>query len=165
MCVVFFDLPEDNSQLYIRRLFVDYRHFDAAVGNITSRFEFRFGLSYTTFKHLGLSIDVVDGGEDLDPEQENNCFAGKTWLAGRWRIYFALAAPSGVQLTCRVSNSGDLEGIEVRILSFVYLRSTTSADSPLKKQIRNCTCTPPRGRANLRWSCAGLPMWIRGHAR
>jgi len=59
-CVCFFNLSEDNSRLYIRRLFVDYRHFDAE--NITPRFEFDFGLSYTTFEYSALSIDVPTAG-------------------------------------------------------------------------------------------------------
>src|SRR5260221_1666743 len=75
-CVCFFNLvSEDNSRLYIRRLFVDYRHFDAE--NITPRFEFDFGLSYTTFEYSALSIDVVDSGQDPDTELENNWLAGK----------------------------------------------------------------------------------------
>jgi len=35
-------------------IFVDYRHFDAE--NIEPRYEFGFGLSYTTFEYSALSI-------------------------------------------------------------------------------------------------------------
>ncbi|KAK7755329.1 hypothetical protein SLS62_002555 [Diatrype stigma] len=42
---------------FIEGVFIDYRHFDAK--NITPRFEFGFGLSYTTFDYSGLSASVV----------------------------------------------------------------------------------------------------------
>ncbi|KAF9015366.1 glycoside hydrolase family 3 protein [Cyathus striatus] len=58
---------------YNEGIFIDYRHFDKA--NITPRFEFGFGLSYTTFDYSGLTItgSVGDGtapsglGSSLDP--------------------------------------------------------------------------------------------------
>jgi len=110
-------VPEDKSQLYIRRLFVDYRHFDAA--NITPRFEFGFGLSYTTFEYSALSIDVVDSGEDPDVELEDN------WLAGKpspqvigISVALWLHRPM-FSVTFRVRNFGDLEGTEVCILFLV----------------------------------------------
>lgn len=36
---------------------IDYRHFDSA--NIKPRYEFGFGLSYTTFTYSGLKIKVL----------------------------------------------------------------------------------------------------------
>jgi len=44
-------------------LFLDYRHFDQA--NITPRYEFGFGLSYTTFGYSGLSISASSSGVSI----------------------------------------------------------------------------------------------------
>ncbi|KAH9025135.1 fibronectin type III-like domain-containing protein [Lactarius hengduanensis] len=60
---------------YSEGLFVDYRHFDAA--NIAPRYEFGFGLSYTTFEYSSLSISPVVGGQDQDGALEVNWAAGK----------------------------------------------------------------------------------------
>ncbi|KIM73689.1 glycoside hydrolase family 3 protein [Piloderma croceum F 1598] len=47
-------IPQIN---YDENLNIDYRHFDCA--NITPRYEFGFGLSYTTFSYSGLTIKVL----------------------------------------------------------------------------------------------------------
>ncbi|KAK0465357.1 glycoside hydrolase family 3 protein [Desarmillaria tabescens] len=68
-------LPSSSSILdipYNEGLFVDYRHFDAQ--GIKPRFEFGFGLSYTTFEYSALSIsgstagNIPSGpGSSIDP--------------------------------------------------------------------------------------------------
>lgn len=45
---------------YNEGLFIDYRHFDQS--NITPRFEYGFGLSYTTFQYSTLAISGTSGG-------------------------------------------------------------------------------------------------------
>ena len=56
-------------------MFIDYRHFDAA--SITPRYEFGFGLSYTTFEYSSLSISPVVGGQDQERALEANWAASK----------------------------------------------------------------------------------------
>jgi beta-glucosidase len=55
-------------------LFLDYRHFDAK--HIALRYEFGFGLSYTTFQYWDLSISAVKSGQDQDKLLEENWAAG-----------------------------------------------------------------------------------------
>ncbi|KAF7789887.1 hypothetical protein EIP86_000835 [Pleurotus ostreatoroseus] len=50
---------------YNEGLFIDYRHFDQA--NITPRFEFGFGLSYTTFDYSNLKITGSTAGGTRQP--------------------------------------------------------------------------------------------------
>ena len=137
------------------RLFVNYHHFDAA--NITPRFEFGFGLSYTTFKYSLLNIKVVDSGEDPDAKLENNWLAGKPGpqVVGASTALW-LHRPM-FNVTFWLRNSGDFDGAEVRGLFLVYLRNTTSADQKQKNRYHNCTCTSPTGRVSHHRSCAGSP--------
>ncbi|KAI0361769.1 beta-glucosidase [Trametes cingulata] len=50
---------------YSEGLFIDYRHFDA--NNIAPRFEFGFGLSYTTFAYSNLKISGSTSGGTRQP--------------------------------------------------------------------------------------------------
>ncbi|KAI0348699.1 glycoside hydrolase family 3 protein [Trametopsis cervina] len=93
---------------YSEGLFIDYRHFDAA--GISPRFEFGFGLSYTTFTYSGLSINgSVEGenpsGGSLDPALHEKVIT----------VSFTLL------------NNGTLPGHEVPQL---YLSPPASANSP-----------------------------------
>ena len=108
------------------RFFVDYRHFDAA--NIAPRFEFGFGLSYTTFEYSLLSIKVIDSGEDPDAELENNWLAGKPGLQVVGASTALWLHRPMFNVTFWLRNSGDFDRTEVRGLFLVYLRNTTSAD-------------------------------------
>jgi beta-glucosidase len=56
--------PEGIYQLFPQSdfsegVYIDYKHFD--LNNITPRFEFGFGLSYTTFSYSDLDISLVHG--------------------------------------------------------------------------------------------------------
>jgi hypothetical protein len=115
-------------------LFIDYRHFDAK--DITPRYEFGFGLSYTTFEYSDLSINAVEGGQDLDSQLEANWAAGKPGpqVVGASTALW-LHRPA-FNITFRVQNTGRVAGTEVRHLScawvlyrFDVLKWGTRADS------------------------------------
>ncbi|KAI7163723.1 thermostable beta-glucosidase, partial [Hortaea werneckii] len=67
------DGPEPNLN-FTEGLFIDYRHFDQA--GIEPRFEFGFGMSYTTFSYSNLRLAAVDAsntsiGKDEPTHTEN----------------------------------------------------------------------------------------------
>ena len=97
---------------YIRSLFVDYRHFDAA--NIEPRFEFGFGLSYTKFDYSGLSITAVKGGQDQDVQLEANWMAAKPGPQGVGTSTALWLHRPAYTVSFTVQNIGDVAGTEVR---------------------------------------------------
>ncbi|RYP01606.1 hypothetical protein DL764_006172 [Monosporascus ibericus] len=90
-------------------VYIDYRDFDAR--NTTPRFEFGFGLSYTSFEYSSLSVDV----SDLSP---TTCRSGDNEI---WDIV------ANVQAT--VTNTGSVEGAEVAQL---YLAIPNSPPKQLR---------------------------------
>ncbi|EIN07941.1 glycoside hydrolase family 3 protein [Punctularia strigosozonata HHB-11173 SS5] len=99
---------------YTEGLFIDYRHFDQA--GITPRYEFGFGLSYTTFAYSGLSISGSVGsytpptgaGSSLDSSLHEKVYT----------------------VTFTVRNNGTVNGHEVPQL---YISKPASANSPPKE--------------------------------
>ncbi|CEI61924.1 putative beta-glucosidase M [Fusarium venenatum] len=80
-------------------VFIDYRHFDAK--NITPRYEFGFGLSYTTFEYTDLQ---VSGPETEAPEYPTGALS-EGGRADLWDVVAVISA--------KVSNTGDVDGKEV----------------------------------------------------
>ncbi|GLB36355.1 putative beta-glucosidase [Lyophyllum shimeji] len=99
---------------YSEGLFVDYRYFDKS--NIAPRFEFGFGLSYTTFQYSALSISgstaggTAPTGSALDP-----------WLHTKV-----------MTVTFSIQNTGTVAGHEVPQLYTTPPASTQSAPKNLK---------------------------------
>lgn len=97
-------------------LFIDYRHFDKA--NITPRFEFGFGLSYTNFTYSGLTIS---GTPSSGPA------TGAKGPGGPADLWETVAT-----VTAKISNTGGVAGAEVPQL---YLGYPASSGEP-PKQLR-----------------------------
>ncbi|CAK7209782.1 hypothetical protein SBRCBS47491_000557 [Sporothrix bragantina] len=100
---IFAEFPQAN---FTEGVFIDYRHFDA--NNITPRYEFGYGLSYTTFGYSNLQISKSTPVS----ENETNLFAkypaGAVQQGGQVDLWDQL-----VTVTADVTNAGGVEGAEV----------------------------------------------------
>ncbi|ROT36092.1 thermostable beta-glucosidase B [Sodiomyces alkalinus F11] len=109
-----FEGLQDNFE---EGLYIDYRHFDAE--DIAPRYEFGFGLSFTTFGYSDLHIDA-----ELDPGPAY----GDIIPGGRADLF---GEPVRVDVT--ITNTGDVAGAEVPQL---YLGLPESAPPTPPKQLR-----------------------------
>ncbi|KAH6969301.1 glycoside hydrolase superfamily [Fusarium avenaceum] len=96
-------------------VFIDYKHFDAK--NITPRFEFGFGLSYTTFEYADLQISNSDA-------QTQEYATGSVSEGGRSDLWDVVATVSA-----NVTNTGDVNGKDVAQL---YI-GTPGAGAPVRQ--------------------------------
>ncbi|CAG8971052.1 hypothetical protein HYALB_00005290 [Hymenoscyphus albidus] len=87
---------------------VDYKYFDSA--NVEPRFEFGFGLSYTTFSYSEVTITTTK------PEALASKYAtGKVGVGGRTDLWDEVASAS-----VTVTNNGTVDGAEVVQLYISY---------------------------------------------
>ncbi|SPO01536.1 probable beta-D-glucoside glucohydrolase [Cephalotrichum gorgonifer] len=104
-------------------LYIDYRHFDK--NNIEPRYEFGFGLSYTTFEYADITVDsTATAGPatgDLAP-------------GGPKDLYDTVAT-----VTATITNSGSVDGAEVAQL---YVTLPASAPEAPPKQLRGFAKLP-----------------------
>lgn len=91
--------PQSN---FSEGVFIDYRHFDRE--NIEPRFEFGFGLSYTTFQYGNLAIDRVVNGSNHTGTYPR----GPTVEGGPKDLWDVVA-----RVRAEVSNTGGRDGAEV----------------------------------------------------
>lgn len=89
------------SRLTTAGLYIDYRSFDAR--NITPRFEFGFGLSYTTFSYS--NIQSASTGRNFSSLPDPNIAIIQGGHPELWEnLYY---------VTCEITNTGDVPASEV----------------------------------------------------
>ncbi|KAJ3711748.1 glycoside hydrolase family 3 protein [Lentinula raphanica] len=109
---------------YSEGLEIDYRWFDAK--NITPRFEFGFGLSYTTFEYSDLEITSIPGSDD--DEDEALWDAGEATRIEEGSSTALWLHRPAFNVTFKVTNSGHIYGGDVH--PQVYLQHPPSALEP-----------------------------------
>lgn len=108
--------PQSN---FTEKLKIDYRWFDTY--NITPRFEFGFGLTYSTFEYCNISLANTPSADALAIQETKETFVNQT--AGE-SIYDIL-----VTVSARVKNTGDWAASEVAQL---YVEFPAIEDQPPK---------------------------------
>ncbi|KAL3426525.1 Beta-glucosidase cel3A [Phlyctema vagabunda] len=130
---------DDN---YPEGLFIDYRHFDQA--GIAPRYEFGFGLSYTTFAYSSLTLS------SLTPTTNTAKAPG-----GVVALYDTVAT-----VTVSVTNNGTVSGSEVAQL---YITLPASAPSTPPRQLRGfqklALAPKASGTATFRLRRKDLSYW------
>lgn len=101
---------------YTEGLNIDYRHFDA--NGIEPRFEFGFGLSYTTFKFSGLSVSPIKQFDGTSSDLEAKWAAGKAAPISEGSSAAIWLHRPAVQVKFTVTNTGKVAGGEVSSLTF-----------------------------------------------
>ncbi|POS81383.1 beta-glucosidase [Diaporthe helianthi] len=89
---------------YTEGVFIDYRHFDA--NNIEPRFEFGFGLSYTTFKYSSGSVKPAAAAAP-SPPQGNNLLSQRVITPATDSIWDPIAT-----VTITITNTGGRHAAE-----------------------------------------------------
>jgi len=107
---------------YTEGLEIDYRHFDAK--NIAPRFEFGFGLSYTTFNYTGLQITKI---ATASSQEEKDWEAGKSTPIREGSTTAAWLQRPAFNVAFTVKNTGSLYGGDI---PQVYLNFPASAGEP-----------------------------------
>ncbi|KAI9150621.1 putative beta-glucosidase G [Paramyrothecium foliicola] len=114
---------DDWQAWFTEKLETDYRYFDA--NNIDVRYEFGFGLSYTTFDLFDLTVTPIDANVDVTsrPEDRPTAPGGNPAL---WETLYT------AEVTVR--NTGDVRGSAVPQLYVSFPDSTPAGTPP--RQLR-----------------------------
>ncbi|KAF1974576.1 hypothetical protein BU23DRAFT_598264 [Bimuria novae-zelandiae CBS 107.79] len=101
-------------------VYIDYRHFDKF--NITSRYPFGYGLSYTTFTYSDIKLNSIDSAA-----LNNTCPTGVPTLGSKKDLFDTV-----LSIDVTLTNTGDRAGAEVAQL---YVDYPAEAQQP-KRQLR-----------------------------
>ncbi|KAL5495327.1 hypothetical protein ACEPAI_790 [Sanghuangporus weigelae] len=114
---VIYESSSDLQIDYTEGFFVDYRHFDQA--GIQPRYEFGFGLSYTTFEYSDLSISGSAAGGTRQPNGAGQSL--DPWLHEKV-----------ITVTFTIRNNGTVDGTEIPQLYTSPPASANTAPMNLK---------------------------------
>ena len=115
---------------------VDYRWFSAH--NITPRFEFGYGLSYSQFNYSSIGVRDVSVADNSTIQKTNEPFEGSD---GTNSLYDVIA-----EVTAQVTNTGDVLACEVAQLvcyPMLFLPCTPrlmSYSTSLSRRAKGCGC-------------------------
>ncbi|CAN8102863.1 unnamed protein product [Discula destructiva] len=108
---------EDWQAWFDEKLEIDYRHFDA--NNISVRYEFGFGLSYTTFALADIAAEALASSLTAAPLAQDILPGGNPSL---WEVLY--------NVTVSVSNTGAVDGAAVPQLYLTFPSSTPAGTPP-----------------------------------
>lgn len=123
----------DNDILsitYTEGLMIDYRHFDA--NNIEPRFEFGFGLSYTTFNYSSLRTSTIKQTDSNAASLEKAWAAGKATPIAVGSTTAAWLHRPLVKVQFEITNTGKRAGTEIPQLYVHHPASSGEPPSVLK---------------------------------
>ncbi|KAF9468335.1 glycoside hydrolase family 3 protein [Collybia nuda] len=110
---------------YTEGLEIDYRHFDAK--NITPRFEFGFGLSYTSFGYSSLNVAKIPDHDNSQADLIKAWEAGKASPIGQGSSAALWLHRPAYVVSFDVKNTGKVSGTEIPQL---YLNMPASSGEP-----------------------------------
>lgn len=99
--------------------YIDYKYFDAY--NVTPRYEFGYGLSYTTFKYA----DTLTVAKTNESALSQKYATGALAVGGREDLWDVVATAETT-----ISNTGDRDGAEAAQL---YVKFPSAAGQPLRQ--------------------------------
>jgi beta-glucosidase len=113
-----FNICEDEQCDYTEGVYLDYRYFDAE--NVTVRFPFGYGLSYTNFTYDTEATATITNQTALSYKYAS----GAVGLGGEQDLWDDI-----VNVTTSITNSGSLVGAEVAQL---YVSFPDEAEQPIR---------------------------------
>ncbi|KAI1828175.1 glycoside hydrolase family 3 protein [Xylaria intraflava] len=127
---------------YTEGVYIDYRHFDAK--GITPRYEFGFGMSYTTFEYSSLSIKALPTLFESTGKQYASSTGDDLWTVV-------------AKIEAQVTNTGAVAGAEVAQL---YLGLPNSPPKQLRG-FEKTALLPPQGSSAVRFELTrrDLSVW------